>query len=99
VTRAELAQWLAARRPAPPRALGEHLAAAVAGARLALPLHLADLGRTVLSRVAGAPEEGRALALDLLAADAFVTYAFEAQAELDPAGLAPLADRIAGADR
>jgi hypothetical protein len=79
--------------------LAAHLAAPVADARLALPLHLADLGRTVLSRVAGTPDEGRALALDLLAADAFATYAFEAQAELDPAGLAPLADRIAGADR
>ena len=99
MTRAELSHWLAARRPTPPPALGEHLAAPLADARLALPLHLADLGRTVLARVAGTPEEGRALALDLLAADAFVTYAFEAQAELDPAGLAPLADRIAGADR
>lgn len=99
MTRAELLHWLETRRPTPPPALGAHLAAPVADARLALPLHLADLGRTVLARVAGTPEEGRALALDLLAADAFVTYAFEAQAELDPAGLAPLADRIAGADR
>lgn len=99
MTRAELAQWLAARRPAPPRALGEHLTAPLDDARAPLPVHLADLGKSVLARVAAAPEEGRALALDLLAADAFVTYAFEAQAELDPAGLAPLADRIAGADR
>jgi len=99
MTRAELRQWLATRRPTPPPALEEHLAAAVADARLALPLHLAELGRALLARVAAAPEEGRALALDLLAADAFVTYAFEAQAEVDPAGLAPLADRIAGADR
>jgi hypothetical protein len=99
MTRAELAQWLTTRRPAPPRALGEHLAAPLDDARAPLPAHLADLGRGLLARVAAAPEEGRALALDLLAADAFVTYAFEAQAELDPAGLAPLADRIAGADR
>ena len=99
MTRTELAQWLTARRPVPPAALAAHLAAPLADARLALPLHLADLGRTVLAGVAAAPEDGRALALDLLAADAFVTYAFEAQAELDPAGLAPLADRIAGADR
>jgi hypothetical protein len=99
MTRAELAHWLETRRPTPPPALAEHLRAPVADARLALPLHLADLGRVLLARVAAAPQEGRALALDLLAADAFVTYAFEAQAELDPAGLAPLADRIAGADR
>jgi hypothetical protein len=99
MTRAELAQWLETRRPAPPRALAAHLAAPLGDERAPLPVHLADLGRTVLARVAGTPEEGRALALDLLAADAFVTYAFEAQAEVDPAGLAPLADRIAGADR
>jgi len=99
MTRAELARWLETRRPAPPQALGAHLAAPVADARLGLPLHLADLGGTLLARVVAAPEEGRALALDLLAADAFVTYAFEAQTELDPAGLAPLADRIAGGDR
>ena len=99
MTRAELLRWLETRRPTPPAALAAHLAAPLADARAPLPTHLADLGRSVLARVAAAPEEGRALALDLLAADAFVTYAFEAQAEIDPAGLAPLADRIAGADR
>src|SRR5207253_1741066 len=45
--------------------------------------------------VTGRPEGGRDLALDLLAADAFVTYAFEAQAEQDVRGLAALADRVA----
>jgi hypothetical protein len=98
VTRTELARWLESRRPAPPVALAANLAASLTDAQGALPLHLADLGRALLGRVAATPEAGRAWALDLLAADAFVTYAFEAQAELDPAGLAPLADHIAGAE-
>jgi hypothetical protein len=49
----------------------------------------------MLTRVAGRPEGGRELALELLAADAFITYAFEAQAEADVAGVAPLADGVA----
>jgi len=44
--------------------------------------------------VAAAPDGGRELALDLLAADALVTYAFEAQAETDVDGLIALADRL-----
>ena len=60
-----------------------------------LPQHLAELGRRVLVRVVERPGGGRELALDLLAADAFVTYAFEAQAEADAARLAPLAERVA----
>ncbi len=60
-----------------------------------LPAHLADLGRALLDRVASQPEGGRELALDLLAADAFITYAFEAQAEADVGGVAHLAEAIA----
>jgi len=56
-----------------------------------LPEHLARLGRELLTTVASHPEGGRELALDLLAADAFVTYAFEAQAEADVRALARLA--------
>lgn len=99
MTRTELERWLAARRPVPPRALAAHLAAPLTDSAAPLPVHLGEVGRALLARVAATPDEGRPLALDLLAADAFVTYAFEAQAELDPAGLAPLADRIAGAER
>jgi hypothetical protein len=99
MTRTELARWLESRRPAPPRALAAHLAAPLTDATATPPQQLADLGRAALGRVTAAPAAGRSLALDLLAADAFVTYAFEAQAELDPAGLAPLADRIAAAER
>jgi len=35
----------------------------------------------LLDKVAARPAGGRELALDLLAADAFATYAFEAEAE------------------
>jgi hypothetical protein len=46
-----------------------------------LPSYLAQLGTNLLDGVVGKPDGGRELALDLLAADAFATYAFEAQAE------------------
>jgi hypothetical protein len=98
MTRAEVVAWLAARRPAPPPVLSAHLAAAagrVADTDLALPDHLALLGERVLAGVVERSQGGRELALDLLAADAFVTYAFEAQAETDAAGLAGLATRVA----
>jgi hypothetical protein len=98
MTAAEVQAWLAARRPAPPPALAARVAAAVAaGGDLpgGLPEHLAALGDRLLEQVAARPEGGRELALDLLAADALVTYAFEAQAETDVAGLAALAARVA----
>ncbi len=95
MTRAALLDWLEARRPAPPAALGACLAAGLTDAELPLPEHLAELGSRSLARVAGRPEGGRELALDLLAADAFITYAFEAQADADVSGLAELAERVA----
>jgi hypothetical protein len=102
VTRTEIVAWLEARRPVPPDALRASLEAAVTDAELSplvpLPDLLALLGRRVLGRVAGRPTGGRELALELLAADAFITYAFEAQAEVDAAGLAALAERIAGSE-
>jgi hypothetical protein len=99
MTRRELLAWLEARRPAPPEALLTHLAAALADADLRLPDHLAHLGQQALARVARRPQGGRELALDLLAADAFVTYAFEAQAEADVGGLPALAERVAEGGR
>ena len=95
MTRAALLAWLDARRPAPPEALRACLAAGVADGDLPLPEHLAELGGRSLARVASHPEGGRELALDLLAADAFITYAFEAQAEADVSALAGLAERVA----
>ncbi len=103
MTRREVLAWLEARRPAAPDALRVCLEAAVTDAELSprvlLPDQLALLGRQVLGRVAGRPDGGRELALELLVADAFITYAFEAQAELDAAGLATLAERIAGIEQ
>ena len=102
MTRREVLAWLAARRPVPPDALREGIEAAVGNTELSpldpLPDQLALLGRQMVGRVAGRPGGGRELALELLAADAFITYAFEARAELDAAGLAALAERIAGSE-
>lgn len=93
MTGTEVLAWLGTRRPAPPAALRAHIERAVTEASpLPLPAHLAELGRVLLGRVASRPEGGRELALDLLTADAFVTYAFEAQAEDDVGGLARLGE-------
>lgn len=73
--------WLDTRRPVPPATLRERLRGAVHDAPLGLAAHLAQLGRELLDRVVARPGGGRELALDLLAADAFATYACEAQAE------------------
>jgi hypothetical protein len=96
MTRRELLDWLGARRPAPPAGLRAHLEAAVGDGAEPLAQHLARLGGELLARVARHPEGGRELALDLLAADAFVTYAFEAQVEADVDGLARLAQDVTG---
>lgn len=98
MTRADLESWLETRRPIPPAALREHLAKSNHESPVSLPEHLADAGVTLLRRVLSHPEGGRELALDLLTADALVTYAFEAQAERDINGLTALAQRVAGAD-
>jgi hypothetical protein len=98
MTRRELLAWLDGRRPAPPAALRAHLEAAITDAPERTPEHLARLGRELLRRVTRHPTGGRELALDLLAADAFVTYAFEAQAEADTGGLARLAEQVAAGD-
>ena len=85
MTREQTLAWLDARRPAPPDALRRRLRDAVHATPLCLPAHLAQLGDELLARVAarsaGKGGGGRELALDVLAADAFATYAFEAQAE------------------
>jgi hypothetical protein len=81
MTRAQVLAWLDTRRPAPPATLRERLRGAVHDAPLGLAAHLAQHGRELLEQVVARPGGGRELALDLLAADAFATYAFEAQAE------------------
>jgi hypothetical protein len=95
MTQRDVLAWLDTRRPAPPPALRERINQVVATTtpHTPLPTYFATLGRQLLAGVASHPAGGRALALDLLAADAFVTYAFEAQAEADVGGLAGLAER------
>jgi hypothetical protein len=96
-SREAVLNWLAGRRPTPPPILRRHLTDLVVDSSETLPDHLADAGVALLGRVLSHPEGGRELALDLLAADALVTYAFEAQAEFDIGGLTGLARRIAEA--
>jgi hypothetical protein len=97
VSRDDLAAWLSGRRPLPPQALAGRLAE-TAGDEAGAPAQtLAALGARLLDRVAQATTQDRRQALDLLAADAFVTYAFEAQAEADVRGLSRLAERVSGA--
>ena len=95
MTRAQVRAWLQQRTPAPPAALAEQLARAVTYSELPLSEHLAEQGRALLASVLARPEAGRELALRLLAADAFVTYACEAQAEADTFRLDALARQIA----
>jgi hypothetical protein len=96
VTRAELQAWFESRRPIPPPALRALLARQTDDAPGPLPEHLAAQGCALLERVLDRPHGARELALDLLVADALVTYAFEAQAEVDTRGLVTLAQRMAG---
>lgn len=85
MTRERVLAWLDTRRPPPPPALRERLQSAVHQVLLApgspLPAYLEQISRALLAGVSARPGGGRELALDLLAADAFITYAFEAQAE------------------
>jgi hypothetical protein len=80
-----LARWLDARRPVPPAALRARIDAALGGELLA---DVDDVTETLLAageRLVGSllddDATSRGSALDLLAADALVTYAFEAASE------------------
>lgn len=81
-----LEAWLAAREPAPPPALAarlrELLGADALGAREADATEcLLAAGEATLARLLREAKTTRESALDLLAADALVTYAFEAAGE------------------
>jgi hypothetical protein len=83
--------WLARHAANAPPALRarvqEYAAAAPAGP---MPGTLAAAGRQALDRVLGHPGD-RSVALDLLAADALITLALLAQAELAPEALGAFA--------
>jgi hypothetical protein len=86
--------WLRERVGNAPTALLEEMIAALPCDGTAdIPEALAEASRTLYARVlaGGAGREG---ALPLLAADALATHAFEAQAALEPGGIAPLAERM-----
>ena len=77
-------RWLDARDPAPPAALAARVQAAVdlpAAPPSAIPAAALDAGVATLAAVLGDGGTTRASAIDLLAADALVTWAFEAAAE------------------
>lgn len=79
------AEWLETRLSSAPEALRDRIRVLVrpVASRTDLPRALAEIGHKTLETViAGAGD--RAAALDLLAADALITLALLAQAELDP---------------
>jgi hypothetical protein len=96
VSRSSVSAWLLARRPEPPADLATKLAASVesapdtvlAGGSVAAVM--GALGTWLLGVAVERQETAHDAALDLLAADAFLTYAFEAASEEggDVAGLA-----------
>ncbi|MEO8562399.1 MAG: hypothetical protein ABI601_10015 [bacterium] len=86
--------WLDARRPAPPPALRSRIDLALAGSLEADECEAADAclraGERVVDALLRDNATSRESAIDLLAADALVTYAFEAASER-PAALSSLA--------
>lgn len=80
--------WLLYRAPAPPRELLDRMLSALGEAAPAADLP-SRLGEAALVCVAAALErvEERGAALDLLAADALLTYGCEAAAESEPGAL------------
>ena len=86
-----LARWLDARAPAPPAALRDRIDAALGDdlTRESTDVFEACLAAAerLVRTLLGENATSRDSALDLLAADALVTYAFEASSE-HPAGLA-----------
>ncbi len=87
MTRDAVRDWLSSREPQPPKALVEQLDAAVAAAPdsrftgASMAEALAELGLATLRGVVRRQGAAYDTALDLLAADALVTYAFEAASE------------------
>lgn len=87
MTAAEVQAWLSTRQPAPPSALAERLDALLTcfsdrlTALSGLSDSLAAVALWTLDSLEGRDPRAESVALDLLAADAFVTYAFEAAAE------------------
>lgn len=100
MTKERVREWLRTRVPAPPRVLAERLeqvlaaypGEGVAGVATVSEL-MSALGLATLGALAGRDPRSADVALDLLAADAFVTFAFEAAAE-EGVEVGPLVNRI-----
>lgn len=85
--------WLAQREPSPPRILGERVEAlALAVPEQDLAGSLVAAAEAALGRLSQGGAGDRATALDLLAVDALVTYAFESAAQ-DPDRIPELSAR------
>lgn len=94
-----LSEWLEGRTPCPPATLADRVRSAL-GPELDRDVDAGDgrahaallaAARSLLAATPGCESPGRSAALDLLAADALVTYAFELAAE-DPETIDSLAD-------
>lgn len=84
--------WLRGQLGEAPSALLETMVSALAGDAADVPAELSDAALRLYARVARG-EGGREDALPLLAADALLTHAFQAQAELRPEALDSLVRR------
>jgi len=91
-------RWLRERVPGAPPELLELMVARLPAAEPAVPEALATAATHLYGEVVQGPGM-RADALPLLAADALFTHAFEAQAEIDPAGIREFAARWGGGGR
>jgi hypothetical protein len=91
-----LSDWLAQHTGRAPRILGERVRRHVSevGASGPAATVLAEASRRALNRVVQEPDGGRAIALDLLAADALITLALLAQAQSAPADLESFASDL-----
>jgi hypothetical protein len=91
-----LQQWLSSRHPEAPSALKGRITELVAEHpewnAMSRAEALVEAGEILLGHVLAAAPKDRQAALDLLAADACVTYAFEAAAD-EPAQFTARADR------
>jgi hypothetical protein len=85
-----VSEWLRARTPDAPHRLTERIEAALGSRRdsdsIDVGPHCIDAAESLLRELMSRPSTGREAALDLLAVDALVTYAFEAWSE-EPASI------------
>ena len=100
MTRGDALLWLSNRQPARPDALVlkmilsvQDCPAGVLDAAGTMAEAMGVLGVAALRAVTAEGSAGSELALELLAADAFVTYAFEAAAE-EGVSVSPLVERL-----